>query len=160
MTALRDALLLAAVTALALLLTLLPMPEPVMAMRPHWLLLVLSAWVLQRDSTAVLPIALGCGLMLDATRGVALGMHGVALLLPLAGTLQWRPLLRALPLWQATLASTALFLAYALLMSLLDAATSEQSLRSMYWLGIPLSIVLWPLAVLLLHPLPAAKAPD
>jgi rod shape-determining protein MreD len=159
MIALRDGLVLIALTALALLLALLPMPEPIMALRPAWPLLVLSAWAMQRDPMAVLPLALAAGLMLDAVRGVTLGLHGAALLLPLAAALHWRTALRAMPLWQASIAAGGLFLLQALLLSLLDALTGEHSLRSAHWWAVPVSVLLWPLAVLLLRPAPAAKSP-
>lgn len=159
MTALRDGLLLIALTALALLLALLPVPEPMMPLRPAWPLLVLSAWAMQRDPMAVLPLALAAGLMLDAVRGVTLGLHGVALLLPLAATMHWRATLRAMPLWQASIAASALFVLQAMLLSLLDALTGEHSLRGAHWWAIPLSMLLWPLAVLLLRPAPVAKSP-
>jgi rod shape-determining protein MreD len=159
MTTLRDGLLLITLTALALLLTLLPLPEPIMPLRPAWPLLVLSAWAMQRDPMAVLPLALAAGLMLDAVRGVTLGLHGAALLLPLAATMQWRSALRTMPLWQASIAAGALFLLHALLLSLLDALTGEHSLRSAHWWAIPVSLLLWPLAVLLLRPAPVAKSP-
>lgn len=159
MMPLRDILLLVALSALAVLLTLLPIPEPMMPMRPSWILLVLAAWAVQREPMTVLPLALAAGLMLDAARGVTLGLHGVALLAPLAVSLHWRALLRALPLWQTTLASGFLFAFQALLLTVLDAVTGEHSLRSAHWLGIPFSMLLWPLAVLLLHPAPVAKSP-
>ena len=159
MNVLRDSLLLIALTALALLLSLLPLPEPVMPFRPAWPLLVLSAWAMQRDPMAVLPLALAAGLMLDAVRGVALGLHGVALLLPLAATMHWRATLRAMPLWQASITTGGLFLLQAMLLSLLDMLTGEHSLRSAHWWSVPVSILLWPLAVLLLRPAPVAKTP-
>lgn len=156
----RDTLLLLALTVLALLLSLLPLPEPALPLRPAWPLIVLSAWALQRDPTAVLPLALVAGLILDATRGVPLGVHAIALLLPLAALLQWRVLMRALPLWQSTLGAGLLFLLQALLMTLLDLINGEHSLYRAHWWPIPVSMLLWPLAVLLLRPAPASKSPD
>jgi len=153
----RELPLLMALTIIALALKMLPVPEPLEGLRPHWLLLVLTAWTLRRETYLVLPVALAGGLVLDATRGVALGLHCVALLVPLALLLHWRSLLRAIPLWQATLAATALFVIYAGLLSLLDTITGEHSQLGAHWWPLVLSIPLWPVFVLLLRPRPVAQ---
>lgn len=153
----RELPLLIALTLIALVLTILPVPEPVESLRPHWLLLVLTAWTLRRETHLVLPVALAAGLVLDATRGVTLGLHCVALLVPLALLLHWRSLLRAIPLWQSTLATTALFITYAALLSLLDTMTAEHSRLAAHWWPIVVSVPLWPIFVLLLRPRPVAQ---
>lgn len=153
----RELPLLLALTVIALVLKILPMPIPVEGLRPHWLLLVLTAWTLRRETYLVLPIAMAAGLVLDATRGVALGLHCIALLVPLAMLLHWRSLLRAIPLWQSSLAAAALFATYAALLSLLDTMTAEHSQQSAHWWPILVSVPLWPIFVLLLRPRPTAQ---
>ncbi|MBY8966215.1 rod shape-determining protein MreD [Algiphilus sp.] len=153
----RELPLLVALTLIALVLKLLPVPLPVDALRPHWLLLVLTAWTLRRETYLVLPMAMASGLVLDATRGVTLGLHCVALLVPLALMLHWRSLLRAIPLWQSTLVAAALFAVYAGLLSLLDTMTGEHSQLSAHWWPILFSVPLWPIFVLLLRPRPVAQ---
>ena len=153
----REFPLLVALTLVALVLKLLPVPLPVDMLRPHWLLLVLAAWTLRRETYLVLPMAMAAGLVLDATRGVTLGLHCVALLVPLALLLHWRSLLRAIPLWQSSLAAAALFAVYASLLSLLDTMTGEHSALSAHWWPILVSAPLWPIFVLLLRPRPVAQ---
>lgn len=153
----REFPLLVALTLVALVLKLLPVPLPFDALRPHWLLLVLTAWTLRRETYLVLPMAMAAGLVLDATRGVTLGLHCVALLVPLALLLHWRGLLRAIPLWQSSLAAAALFVVYASLLSLLDTMTGEHSQLSAHWWPILVSVPLWPIFVLLLRPRPVAQ---
>lgn len=159
MTLLRDSLLMLGLMAAALLLMLLPLPEPLLPFRPAWLLLMLSAWTLQRGHEVALPAAFLAALLLDAARGVTLGLHGVALLIPLAIVVQWRAPLRALPLWQSALAAIGLFVLHAALLTLLDGITGERSDASAHWWPILLSTLLWPLAVLLLQPRPDSNRP-
>lgn len=156
MIAARDLLMLCLLALLALLLTLLPLPDKIAALRPAWVLLVLSAWVLQRNHRFVLLVAFFSGLLLDAVSGVALGMHGMALIVSLAVTLRLRPILRAMPLWQSSACMLPIFALQALTTTVLDGLTQEAAETAMHWLAIPLSVALWPLAALLLQPRPVA----
>lgn len=152
MMTLRQLPLLLALGAVGLLLALLPLPGVLGLLRPHWLLVIFAAWLHARGDTGLLVVAVVFGLLQDAAHGVTLGVHAMALLLPLGLWLRWRAFFTALPLWQGALSFAALALMYVVLLQTLDAMTGEQYLARMRWLALPATVLVWPLAVLLLSP--------
>ena len=52
----------------ALLLGLLPLPDPIAPLRPYWLALVVAYWVLEEPDRAGLGIAFSIGVIADPSR--------------------------------------------------------------------------------------------
>lgn len=143
--------LLIALAATALLLSLMALPDSLYFTRPFWPLLVFGAWALRRDRTGLLAVAVITGLLQDAAHGVTLGLHSLALVVPLAILLRWRAILAALALWQSTLMFAAMSVLYVLILQGLDAVTGEQAAARLRWVALPVTVLAWPLALLLLR---------
>src|SRR5258705_5627025 len=66
---------------LALVLTIVPLPESIRAARPDLLLLLVIYWSLSAPGTVGLVFAWLCGLAIDVLQGSVLGQHAAAFLL-------------------------------------------------------------------------------
>lgn len=93
---------------LALLLTIVPLPESIADWRPYWVALVLIYWHLETEHLHSLGAAFAIGLVLDLTTGTLLGRHALSLLVInfLIGRFRYR--IRFFPPWQQALAVGAL----------------------------------------------------
>lgn len=65
----------------AVVLTLIPLPERVGELRPYWLALVLIYWNLEAGRLRALGQAFGLGLLLDLMTASLLGQHALSLLI-------------------------------------------------------------------------------
>ena len=63
---------------LALVLTILPVPQWVMVFYPQWLLLVLLYWIIALPHRIGLVVAWCLGILLDGLYGTVLGEHALA----------------------------------------------------------------------------------
>lgn len=137
----------------ALLLGLLPLPEPVQPLRPYWLALVLAYWVLEAPDRVGLGFAFLIGLLADLAFGSLLGEQALRLVV-LAFILQrFRPRLRFFPLSQQSLAIGALLLNDRILASALHWLLGAHALDWRYWVAPLLGMLLWAPVYLLLDAL-------
>ncbi len=65
---------------IALVLSVVPLPESIAAFRPDWVALVMLYWCLVEPRRYMLFGAFGVGLVLDSLAGSLLGQHSLALL--------------------------------------------------------------------------------
>jgi rod shape-determining protein MreD len=145
----REYLLMFLGLLLALLLSVMPLPDTLSMARPAWVLLVLTAWVYRNNEVDVLVPAFIVGLALDALFNAVLGAHGLALVASLAVTLRLRVLLRTLILWQAMLVMLPILVINTLLLHWLDGLSGHSTELSARWWPVLSSFLLWPLVVLL-----------
>ena len=66
---------------MALMLTMLPLPEWAQVYRPDWVTLVLIYWVMAMPEKLGIVFAWIFGLLLDVTQGAILGQHAIGLVL-------------------------------------------------------------------------------
>ena len=78
----------------ALALAVMPLPAPVDAFRPDFLVLVVFYWSIESPRAGGLALAFVSGLALDVIRGVVLGQHALALTLMAAWATHLRLRLR------------------------------------------------------------------
>lgn len=94
----------------ALLLTVMPMPEWARPWRPEWIQLTLIYWVMALPHRVGITWAFLLGILADVMLGTTLGQHalGMSVLAYLVGQTYLR--LRLFPLWQQSLALLPLLL--------------------------------------------------
>ena len=68
--------------AIALFLSILPMPEWAERFRPQWVAMTLIYWALALPAKVGVFWAWGVGLVLDVTAGTVLGQHALSLSVP------------------------------------------------------------------------------
>ena len=135
------------------LLTLVPLPEPLIYAKPFWLGLMMIWLALERPALGTLGCALIVGLIADALLGTWLGEHAFRLLVIVFIVRRFRPRLRFFPLWQQTLAVGALLLNDRIVILMLRSFASTTVPDWLYWLPALVGMMLWPLLIVLLDDL-------
>lgn len=129
---------------LALLLSILPMPDFMELGRPLWLALFLSYWVLSVPHRVGMISAWLFGIGQDVLYGSLLGQHALTLTLItfLVLTLQRR--LRMFPMWQQCLVLLVVFGLAQLVQLWLNALTGSRAPTLEFVLPALISALLWP----------------
>jgi len=96
--------------AVAMLLTVIPLPLMLLPMRPYWVALVMIFWCLETQDLISLAGAFFIGLLLDLLGGSLLGMHALGLVILVYLVKRFRARLRFFPPWQQALSVLALLL--------------------------------------------------
>ena len=78
----KGRLIIAVSVLLALILSVLPLPDLIMPFRPDWLLLTLVYWSIALPHRANVGTAFFAGLLHDILLGSVLGVHALALVIP------------------------------------------------------------------------------
>lgn len=132
----------------AFVLTLMPLPGWVAAVRPEWVAMVLIYWCLALPQRVNVGYGWVAGLFLDVLRGALLGQHalGYAVIAYLAVKLHRR--IRVFPLWQQALSVTVFVALAQLLVLWIQGMTGQAREDWSYWLPSLASGVLWPWAFL------------
>lgn len=143
MTRLRSHWILPASLLAALLLGLLPLPQPLQPLRPYWLALVLGYWVIEDPERVGLGLAFVVGLIGDLAFGTLLGEQALRLVVLTFILQRFRARLRFFPLWQQSLAMGALLLNDRIVGAALHLAIGEPYLPVSYWLGAAVGMLLW-----------------
>lgn len=143
----------AATFVVALMLTIMPLPEWARPIRPQWVTMVLIYWCMALPDRISIGWGWLLGLLLDVAHGSVLGQHALALsLVAYVVTLLYQRL-RLYPQSQQAII-VALLLSLQLLIGLwVKGATGVAPDRWTYWLTLLTSALLWPWAFLLLRDL-------
>ena len=134
----------------ALALSVVPLPAPVDAFRPDFLVLVVFYWSIESPRAGGLALAFASGLALDVTRGVVLGQHALALTLMAAWATHLRLRLRVFSVLSQSLTIFALLTGYQFVLFWIDGATGNPVTTFSRWLAPVIGAFLWPLLVALL----------
>ena len=136
---------------LALILSILPLPEMIAPFRPDWLLLTLVDWTIALPHRANVGTAFIAGLLLDVLLGSVLGGHALALVIPvyLAATQFQR--IRNYSVWQQAFVIGALAMLNKLLIFWAAYMNRDIQLDYHYFWSIVSSMVFWPWVFLLLR---------
>ncbi len=89
--------------ALALVLSVAPLPELLSSARPLWLALVLAYWAFVLPRGFSLVGAWLAGLLLDVLYGSVFGLNALFMLFVVVAVLQFRQRLRMFPYWQQSM---------------------------------------------------------
>lgn len=128
----------------ALLLTLLPMPEWINAFRPVWVLLVLIFWALILPGRVSITLAWIMGIFLDVLSGTLLGEHALALTLVIYLAARLNNQLRMFSLFQQGMAVLFMVLGYRFILFCIQGFLGDLPEGWFYWLSALTNMVLWP----------------
>jgi len=130
--------------ALALLLTMLPLPSWAQIFRPEWVTLVLIYWCMALPSRISIGWAWAAGIMLDVTLGNLLGLHALSLTIVAFLTIKLYQRIRVYPLGQQALAVLILVAMSQLLTLWILGIIGSTPGSWTYWLPSISSAILWP----------------
>ncbi len=147
----RGGFVIIATFVVALLLTILPLPEWMVKFRPEWVALILIYWCMALPQRVGIISGLVLGLLLDTLQGAVLGQHALALVVTAYLTNRVHQQVRVYPMWQQALSVMGLLLLYQLLLLWVNGITGTKSQLWLYWLPTLSSTLLWPWLYLILR---------
>ena len=147
----RDRLSLVFVTlAIAMLLTLVPLPSLIDPLRPYWVALVLIYWCLETQGLVSLGLAFTTGLVLDLLTGSLLGLHALSLIVLVYLVTRFRARIRFFPPWQQALSVFALLMNERIIVLWIMSLRGEPLPSLAFWLAPMVGTAIWPWLFLLL----------
>ncbi len=136
---------------IALMLTVVPLPDTAALLRPEWVALVLIYWCLAVPTRVGVGVGWMSGLVLDVARGTLLGQHALALSLVAFIALSLHQRVRVFPLWQQAVIVLLLVVLQQLLVVWVRGITGHAPDLWLYLLPAVTSMVIWPWLFILLR---------
>ena len=137
-------LVIVATLCIAMLLTILPMPEWARPFRPQWVTLVMLYWAIALPHRVGVGSGFVAGIILDVLTGTLLGQHALGLSVVTFVAIQLHQRIRVFPFWQQSLGILVLLVMEHLLALWVTGATRGISPGLIYW-SVPLiGALLWP----------------
>ena len=130
--------------AVAVVLTILPVPDWAEELRPQWVALTLVNWCLALPDRVGVFWAWSTGLVLDDAAGTLLGQHALSLSVVAYLVVELHPRIRIFPLWQQALSVWVLLLVERLLSLWVIGATGQPTPTLWYWAPTFVGMLLWP----------------
>ena len=129
---------------IAMLLTILPMPEWARPFRPQWVTLVMLYWAIALPHRVGVGSGFVAGIILDVLTCTLLGQHALGLSVVTFVAIQLHQRIRVFPFWQQSLGILILLVIEHLLALWVTGATRGISPGLIYW-SVPLiGALLWP----------------
>jgi rod shape-determining protein MreD len=138
---------------LAMVLTLLPLPEWARLYRPQWYTLVLIYWTMATPHRVGVGVGWATGLVVDVTTGTLLGQHALALAIIAYITHKLHQRVRLFPLWQQSLTVLGLLLLEKLTSLWVMGAISQPAPLTLFWAPPLVGALLWPWVFIVLRDL-------
>jgi len=136
---------------IALMLTMLPLPDWAHVFRPEWVAMVLIYWVLALPERIGVGVGWVMGLLLDVVKGTLLGQHALALALVAYLTHHLHQRIRVFPLWQQALFVLMLVALDQMIVLWIKGIIGQSPETWLYWLPSLTSMLLWPWVFLILR---------
>ena len=136
--------------AVALLLTVIPLPIALVQLRPYWVALVVIFWCLETQDLISLNRAFLLGLLLDLLTDSLLGMHALELVILVYLVMRFRARLRFFPPWQQALSVLALLLNDRIIVLWIISLKGDALPPPSFWLAPVIGTLLWPWVFLLM----------
>ena len=137
----------------ALMLTIIPLPDAIEAARPEWVALVLIYWCMAVPQRIGVGFGWLSGLLLDVLKGSLLGQHALALAVVAYLTLKFHQRLRVFPLWQQALIIMVILMLLNLLILWFDGIIGLPAKNWQYWLTPFTGMLFWPAIFIVLREL-------
>lgn len=129
---------------IALLLSILPLPEWARLYRPQWLSLVLIYWCLALPHRYGVGTGFIAGLTLDVLTGTLLGQHALGMSIIAYITVVSHQRVRVFPFWQQAIGVLSLVL-FEHLLSLWVMGIANNTVPTFdYWIAPAIDALLWP----------------
>lgn len=135
----------------AYLLTMLPLPDWLGAVRPYWVAMVLIYWCMALPHRVSVGMGWIAGLLLDITYNSLLGQHALGLALLAFFTVSLHQQVRIFPLWQQSLTVPVFCLVYAAVVLWIKGITGIAPSLGWYLLPALTTALLWPVVFTLLR---------
>ncbi|MEE9421792.1 MAG: rod shape-determining protein MreD [Gammaproteobacteria bacterium] len=139
--------------ALAMVLTIAPLPESLHAYRPDWVGLVLIYWCFALPERVGVFSGWLAGLLLDVLTSGLLGQHALALCLVAYLTIKIHQQVRVFPLWQQALAVLILLAVHQLVLLWTNSVIGRPGPGLIFWIAPLIGAAIWPLIYSLLRAL-------
>ncbi|GAA6132861.1 rod shape-determining protein MreD [Halopseudomonas sabulinigri] len=140
----RSSLVIIFTLLVALLLSVMPMPEPFNLGRPMWLALVLAYWVMALPHRVGLLTAWLAGLVSDVLFGQLFGQHALVMTLIVWQLLLLHQRIRRFPLWQQSLVMLPVFGIAQMVLLWLNSLSGNRPPTLLFLLPALVSAILWP----------------
>lgn len=129
---------------IAILLGVMPLPEPLQVLRPLWLSMLLCYWTLELPHRVGMGSAWCLGLMVDVLHGNLLGQSALVLTLVVFLVQGLHRRMRMFPLWQQSLVLIVVFGLTQLAQLWLNTLTGNRPPTLLFILPALVSAILWP----------------
>ena len=129
----------------ALLLTVIPLPDSVRYLRPDWVGLVLIYWCMALPDRVGVTTGWFVGLMVDLLTGTLLGQHALSLTIVAWLTQKFHQRLRLVPVWQQSLTILVLLVLHQLLALWISRIIGRPGAPWFFWMPSVLGMIIWPL---------------
>lgn len=147
----QGGLVIASSFAAALVLTVLPLPDAIVVLRPEWTALVLIYWCMAVPQRIGVGIGWGVGLLMDVLRAGLMGQHALSFGIIAYVTHHLYQRLRVFPLWQQAFSILALIALHEVLMLWIRGIAGHAGPGWNYWLPALSSALVWPPLFILLR---------
>lgn len=136
---------------IAFLLTLLPMPEWTIWLRPAWVLMVLIYWSMTVPYRVNIGVAWVVGIFLDVLQGTLLGEHALAFIMVIYIVVKMQTRFALFPILQQSLTVFILSLLYQFIIFCIQGFLGELPKNWLYWATSLTTMLLWPWVYLLMN---------
>jgi rod shape-determining protein MreD len=151
MFARRESPLLVWITVLiAVVLTLLPLPQSVLIFWPNVALLTVLYWSTMAPAIGGVLVGFAAGLALDVLGGVQLGQHAFAFSLLTYLAIKLHLLTRSKPIFEQAIFALLGLALYEGILWAIDGFSSRSTGTWLRWMHVPVGAILWPIVVGLL----------
>lgn len=131
----------------ALALSVIPLPDAVVAFRPDWVPLILIYWALAAPERFGLLTAFWMGLAVDTLSSALLGQHALAMLVVVYLSLRFQLRIRVFPIWQMSMTVFALLAIYEFVLFWVDGVAGRTVPSVERWGPVIVGTVLWPVVM-------------
>ena len=138
---------------IAVMLTIMPLPDWARYLRPEWVMLVLIYWCMATPGRLNVGIAWLMGLVVDVINGNLLGQHALSFAIVAFVTVKLHKQIRVYPLWQQSLSVFTLIALNQLFVIWTKGIIDEAPDTWLYWLPSATSALIWPWMYLILRDL-------
>lgn len=134
-------------SAIALMLTIVPLPQLLNFGRPDWLLLLVIYWSLNAPILGGLTYAWICGLILDVLIGTLIGQHALAFVVVATAAQHFQLRIRVFPVLHQAIVVLMLVALYHFLLFWIDGIVGTAIASWIRWLPALIGALLWPVLV-------------
>ena len=135
---------------LAIMLTVMPLPDWADPFRPDWVALTLVYWAMMLPRTWSSGSAWIVGIVLDVAQGTILGQHALALCFIIFITVRFHLLMRVFPMQQLTATVFAILTLYQFILFWINGVAGIDVPLVDYWGPVITGTILWPFVMALL----------
>lgn len=136
---------------IALVLTLLPMPDWTIWLRPAWVLMVLIYWAMTVPYRVSVGVAWVLGLVVDILNGTLLGEHALAFTIVIYIVSRMYIRLCMYPMLQQGMSILIFVSLYQFILYCIQGFIGELPRSHLYWLSSITSMLLWPWLFILMR---------